>query len=113
MKKFIIFLILNTSFLILNSFAQSPNFLWAKGMGGTAEDDSRSTVIDAAGNIYTTGYFSGTVDFDPGAGIFNLNSVGGTDIFVFKLDAAGNFIWAKSIGGPSTSGDNGNSIAID
>jgi hypothetical protein len=46
---------------------------------------------------YTIGGFSGTVDFNPGSGIYNLTSIGDHDIFVSKLDSAGNFIWAKQI----------------
>ena len=67
--------------------------------------------MDASGNVYTTGYFQGTVDFDPGAGTFNLTSAGLQDIFISKLDAAGNFVWAKQLGG--TLNDVGYSIALD
>jgi len=53
-------------------------------------------IIDSSGNIYTTGYFGGTVDFDPGAGTANLTSGGGNDGFFLKLDSSGNYVWAKS-----------------
>ncbi|MCJ8290902.1 MAG: SBBP repeat-containing protein [Crocinitomicaceae bacterium] len=87
------------------------NFLWAKAFGGTSEEYAQSISIDANGNVYTTGYFWGTVDFDPGAGVTNLTSVGIWDIFVQKLDAAGNFLWAKAFGG--TSSDIAQSISVD
>ena len=58
---------------------------------------SRASVIDNLGNVYTTGSFQGTVDFDPGTGTYELTSVGETDIFISKLDANGNFLWAKPI----------------
>ena len=80
-------------------------------MGGGSDDWGRSTTVDAAGNGYTTGFFKGTVDFDPGAGTFNITSVGGRDIFITKLDAAGNLVWAKGMGGASD--DEGFSIAVD
>jgi gliding motility-associated-like protein len=57
-------------------------------------------VIDDAGNIYTTGFFWATVDFDDGPGIFNLTAAGGDAVFVLKLDNGGNFVWAKGMGGP-------------
>ncbi|WP_276135089.1 T9SS type A sorting domain-containing protein [Polluticoccus soli] len=78
---------------------QSANgsFLWAKTFGAAAHDYGRKVRTDASGNVYLVGYFSGTVDFNPGAGVNNLTSQStGTlqDLFVVKLDAAGNFVWA-------------------
>ncbi|MBI2280336.1 MAG: SBBP repeat-containing protein [Bacteroidetes bacterium] len=108
MKKNI-FLLICTVLAVLNITAQ--NFSWAKNMGGTSNDEGKSITTDAAGNVYTTGYFTGTADFDPGAGVFNLTSAGSQDIFVSKLDAAGNFMWAKKMGG--TSIDIGYSITTD
>ena len=87
------------------------NFLWARAMGGLSGDGGNSIATDGAGNVYTTGYFKNTVDFDPGEGIFNLISAGGNDIFISKLDASGNFLWAGAIGGASN--DMGNSITTD
>ena len=93
--------------------ATAQNFAWAKTMVGTGTTDegSQSVAIDAAGNVYTTGQFFGTVDFDPGASTFNLTSTGLEDIFISKLDASGNFLWAKKIGGTGT--DVGWRIALD
>ncbi len=89
----------------------SGNFIWAKSMGGLSQDISYSITTDATGNVYSTGFFQGTADFDPGVGVFNLGSAGGVDIFISKLDASGNFVWAKKIGG--TLSDQGKSITLD
>ncbi|MGC6468655.1 MAG: SBBP repeat-containing protein, partial [Chitinophagales bacterium] len=93
------------------SYAQQANFEWAKSFGGTFDDQGYSIALDASGNVYTTGWFAGTVDFDPGAGTNNLTAQGSADVFVQKLDPLGNLIWAKSFGG--TSADQGYSIALD
>jgi len=87
------------------------NFLWAKTMGGTSMETAKSIATDAFGNIYTTGTFQGTADFFPGAGTFNLTSAGGTDIFISKMNASGNYVWSKRIGGIDW--DGGTAIAVD
>jgi hypothetical protein len=83
--------------------AQSPSFQWAKqfpNCGDSQGNYGGSCVkVDANGNVYTSGYFSGAVDFDPGAGTSILTSLGNSDMFISKLDASGNFVWAKQIGG--------------
>ncbi|SHI66160.1 SBBP repeat-containing protein [Flavobacterium terrae] len=103
--------LLSSLLLISTSLLNAQSFEWAKSFGGTSSEQSLYMSIDAAGNIYTVGTFTGTVDFDPGADSTNLTSAGSTDIFIQKIDALGNFIWAKSFGGNSS--DNCNSITID
>jgi len=82
-------------------FKQDPsgNLVWAKQMGGTYSESGSSIVLDSDNNIYITGQFGETVDFDPGVGVFNLTAVANNDVFVSKLDSSGSFIWAKQIGG--------------
>ena len=87
------------------------NFVWARQFGGSSDDVGNSITVDASGNIYFTGYFQGTADFNPGPATFNLTSSGDYDVFVCKISSSGNLIWARQIGGNSE--DVGNSIAID
>jgi len=94
-------------FISTNLYTQNINLEWTKSIGGLGN----SGAIDASGNVYTTGSFAGTVDFDPGSGVSNLTSSGGNDIFIQKLDANGNFIWVKQLGGISN--DAGYSITTD
>ncbi|MBX2890242.1 MAG: SBBP repeat-containing protein [Saprospiraceae bacterium] len=91
--------------------AEDDCLVWARNIGGTAGEEGRSIGVDSWGNVYTVGTFSGNADFDPGTGVFNLVSAGMGDIFISKLDAAGNFVWAKQMGGSSN--DYGNAIAVD
>ena len=93
------------------SMSQNINFSWAKGIGASGEDLAKSIVVDPSGNTYTTGHFKGSVDFDPGSSVFTLTSSGAEDIFILKLNALGNFIWAKRLGG--TGEDVAYSIALD
>ncbi|MGE0588003.1 MAG: IPT/TIG domain-containing protein [Cyclobacteriaceae bacterium] len=87
------------------------NFVWARRIGSASSEDADDIATDASDNVLITGSFSGTLDFDPGAGVANLTSVGGSDAFVLKLNSAGNYVWANSVGG-STS-DSGTSITTD
>jgi hypothetical protein len=87
-------------------------FLWAKAMGNTTQDLGVAITADAAGNVYTAGAFSGTVDFDPNGGIFNIAAVApANDVFISKLDNTGAFVWAKSFG--STNTFDAQDIAVD
>jgi hypothetical protein len=89
----------------------SGNFLWAIRLGNSGGDVAKSISVDESGNVLIAGDFSGTVDFDPGAGTANLTSFGQGDIFIAKFDTNGNFIWAKSMGGSSA--DSGIFVAVD
>lgn len=57
--------------------------------------------VDASGNVYTAGNFVGTADFDPGIGtcMLTAGNASSGDVFVLKLNAAGNFVWAKQFTG--------------
>lgn len=91
--------------------SQNPHFAWATQTGGTESETGTSIARDAPGNIYTTGTFKNTVDFDPGPGVFNL-SASDYNIFISKLDEAGNFIWAKHFPNTMGTGDAA-SISLD
>ncbi len=85
--------------LFVSKLTPAGNLIWARQVGGTGSDGGSGIAVDGGNAVYLTGTFSGTVDFNPGAGIYNLSSVGTYDIGVLKLDAAGNFAWAVRTGG--------------
>jgi hypothetical protein len=85
--------------VFVSKLNSSGDFLWAKSFGGFSEDIGHSIAVDGSGNVYTTGYFYESVDFDPGEGTANLTSAGEQDVFVSKLNSSGDFLWAKSFGG--------------
>ena len=92
--------------------AQGPHWLWARGAGGTGNDEGYSIAIDSQGNQYVTGEFEGTATF----GNYTLTVGGGgeddnCDMFVAKLNPSGNWLWAIQVGG--TGYDMGMDIAVD
>lgn len=86
-------------------------FVWARLLGGPGNENAAGLALDAAGNVLTTGAFEATADFDPGAGTANMTSAGASDVFVSKLDGAGNFVWARRFGGSAS--DYGHAVAVD
>ncbi len=97
--------------VFISKLDSAGNFLWAKNVDGANFVEGFSIALDGSGNVYTTGRFGDTGDFDPGAGTSYLTSAGVWDVFILKLDAAGNFLWAKSMGGSDS--EWGNSIELD
>ena len=95
---------------VTNIIAQ-PNFEWAIKYGNSNIDHINDQVIDNNGMIYSVGYFTGTVDFNPGPGIYNLTSNGAKDIFITKIDRNGNLVWAVNLGWGND--DIANDIEID
>ncbi|MEZ5046570.1 MAG: hypothetical protein R2831_06225 [Chitinophagaceae bacterium] len=88
------------------------NLLWAKKFGGSFDDNAIDAITDATGNIYITGNFFGTCDFDPDPILtYNLTSAGGMDGYICKLNTNGDFQWVQKIGGSSD--DEGLSLGVD
>lgn len=106
------FTAMGSSDIFIHKVDNNGYFKWAKSIGGVSEDIGFGIITDSEGNVYVTGFFTGSVDFDPNDGVHIRTSVSSSrDIFVLKLDSLGNFIWANSFGGSSS--DRGTSIALD
>ena len=84
--------------------------LWAVALGGPGADEGRGIAAASSGDVYATGTFSGTVDFDPGPGRTELTSAGGSDAFLLRLSPKGELVWARRFGGPQ--GDVGLRVAV-
>ena len=97
--------------LTITSISAQPGLDWVAQMSGDEIKAGYSTTLDSDGNLYVTGYFYGTVDFDPGTGVNELTAPAGEkEIFVAKLDDAGNLLWVSDLGkgmGRSIVYDNG------
>lgn len=68
--------------------------IWSKSLGTpTPNEILSSLVVDAAGNVYALGYYSGTTNV--GGPDLPTVPVGTTGIFVVKMDANGNHVWSR------------------
>ena len=90
------------------------NYLWVIDIDGSGVNDFVNFIsLDAGGNIYATGQFAGTVDFDPSVATATLSSLGSNnDVFLAKYDQNGNYLWAGVIGN-SSNADAGTALALD
>jgi hypothetical protein len=81
--------------IFITKYTNNGNLIWCKRIGGANQDAAVKIALDSSGNVYITGSFIGTVDFNPGGLINVLSSIGGRNSFVCKLDNNGNYLWAK------------------
>ncbi len=96
----------------ITKYSSSGNFVWAKTFGATSTnglDRPQAITVDASGNVYVTGAFLGSGDFDPGTAVVTL--MGFTffnqdydTLFVLKLNTNGDFVWAKTVGSQHSRG---------
>jgi len=81
--------------LCFPSQAQNESFEWLKQLQGDQETLILNSVLDDQGNILISGFFRGTIDFDPGPGVHYLVSDIGKDGFIGKYSPQGNLLWVK------------------
>lgn len=87
--------------IFLAKYDSTGKFRWAFKMGGSlsvAYEEGGQDIAIAGANVYLTGNFEGTTDFNPSAGTNTLTSNGSLDMFVAKYDTTGAYGWAISMG---------------
>jgi len=86
----------------LSKFDSSGNLLWTTQIGTSSDDVSQSTVVDASGNAYISGWTKGDLGGP---------SAGDIDVFLSKFDSSGNVLWTRQIG--TDAWDASYSVAVD
>ncbi len=84
----------NVTNIFVAHYNNNGNFLWVKQGSSIENCRGISITTDAACNIFTTGEFSDTIQFD----VFHNNNINNA-IYVMKFDSLGNEKWFKRIGG--------------
>jgi hypothetical protein len=108
---FKILVLLLIAILAFHTLSAQFTQTWVHALGNTTGDVGNAIARDANGNVFITGYFNGTVDFDPGTAVYNLTSGPNNDAYLAKYSAAGSLLWAHAFG--STDTDIGEAITTD
>src|SRR5262249_10002822 len=81
---------------------------WARAFGGAGPDQPAAPAVDPAGDPLVVGsLYGGSASF----GALTVAGAGGYDAYAAKLDPAGNFAWARALGGAGT--DQARGVAVD
>jgi hypothetical protein len=97
--------------IFLTKINADGSYGYTKTMGGTDHDYGRSVAMDSSDNVYITGSYSGTADFDPGSETDDHTSNGLGDIFLTKINSDGTYDLTETMGG--TDQDFGRSVTVD
>jgi hypothetical protein len=87
--------------------ASAQTVQWVRAVGGASSDYGHDVAVDAAGDLYAVGMFTGTAQI----GGATLTGVGGFDVYVAKLDATGDVEWVRAMGGAGY--DSVHGVAVD
>jgi hypothetical protein len=107
-------LINNTSYAqaYLVKLDNNGGFIYAKNVASGTSAISNDIAFDNDNNVYVIGQTAGIADLNPDDGAaLQYTAIGGSDVFITKLDEDGNFIYSNQVGG--TNYDEGNAIVYD
>ena len=96
--------------LFVAEYDADGELVWAQAVTGKGNFLPAAVAVRGE-QIVVAGSFNGTLDFDPGDGVFNLKSAGSYDVAVVRFDADGQWLSAGRIGGRSD--DRARDVAID
>jgi len=80
--------------ITISIYAQDPNILWQRTIGGSGEDNLHTMITTTDGGCLVGGHSNSNI-----SGEKSENSKGGDDYWVVKLNTEGNIEWQKTIGG--------------
>jgi hypothetical protein len=89
------------------------DYEWGGGIGKTGADNGNSLIVDGASNVYLTGKFTGTVNFDIKGGSNTVAAGGASAAYVSKYDSSGNIIRVKALTTVGNGTGEGMGLAVD
>jgi len=104
---------LSIGFLLFSTLSFSQTIDWAYKIGGSYEDRAHDVVKDSLGNIYITGGFSNTVNFNTHGTDYQINAVSenSSDVYVAKYNKDFELLWAFALG--SSAWEMGAKLLVD
>jgi len=87
-----------SSIFTIQTFAQAPDWEWAKSAGGIYSDGGGAITYTSDGNLLVSGFFHESATFDTTVLTSSLYS----DLFIAKYSTAGALLWAKSVASSSS-----------
>lgn len=81
------------------SYTQHSTLNWGKQITSNGPIHISDLAVASSGEIYVSGYFNAKTDFDPGLDTFYVSPTSGTEVFLLKLSAQGDFIWVRNYPG--------------
>lgn len=82
------------------------NYQWSSSFGGPSTERVIEFSINNKNQLYLTGFFQNTTDFDPSSELEELTADGSNDIFMAQYTDEGQLDWVKQIG------DSGSDVAF-
>ncbi len=85
--------------IFITKYNLDGSYAWTKTFGGTGEDYGNGLAVDASDNVFVSGYFQNSVNFDAD-GNDTHTSNGSDDRFLTKYSSDGYYEWTRTVGGP-------------
>jgi hypothetical protein len=79
------------------------DFIWASRFVGSQVVNPKGMAVDSEGAVYITGIFGQTADFNPDGSSYFIDAANYSfDAYAAKLNANGDFAWARSLSSPQS-----------
>jgi hypothetical protein len=94
--------------IFIAKYQPDGSYLWAIGMGGARLDGGHRIAVSSTGDVYLTGWFRQSADFDPGVGTAMLTALAvpeASDVLVAAYTSDGAYKWARQFGAPVLNAD--------
>ena len=85
----------------LSRFNPDCSYAWTQIFCFNTNNALRTVCFDSNGNVYMSGLFKGTVDFDPSSNTVLKTAASAVEDFLIKLDDTGKLLWVKTFAGNS------------